>query len=114
MEQAAEGGGGVTISGGVQKTYRCGTSVYGLVGVILLGGWLDLILEVFYNLWFYDYIYHAKWIVKFFLAFSFFRPEIKTDHVSTFCGVAAVRISWFKKNKQKTQQKTKPKIVNNT
>jgi len=28
---------------------------YGLVGIVLLGGWLDLmILEVFSNLWFYD------------------------------------------------------------
>jgi len=45
------------IPGGVQKTYRCGTSWYGLVGVMVLGGWLDLmILEVFSNLWFYDCI----------------------------------------------------------
>ena len=34
---------------------RCGTSVYDLVGLVVLGGWLDLvILEVFCNLWFYD------------------------------------------------------------
>jgi len=35
LEQAAQGGGGVTISGGVQKKCRCGTSGYGLAGV----GW---------------------------------------------------------------------------
>ena len=30
---------------------RCGTSGYGLVGMVVLGGWLDLmILEVFSNL----------------------------------------------------------------
>ena len=29
----------------------CGISGYGLVGMVVLGGWLDLmILEVFYNL----------------------------------------------------------------
>jgi len=51
LEQAAQGGGGVTISGGLQKTCRCGTSGYDLVGMVLLGGWLDLmILEVFSNL----------------------------------------------------------------
>jgi len=33
------------------KTCRCGTSRYGLVGMVVLGGWLDLmILEVFSNL----------------------------------------------------------------
>jgi len=31
------------------------TSGYGLVGMVVLGGWLDsMILEVFSNLWFYD------------------------------------------------------------
>ena len=36
---------------------RCGTSGYVLVGVVLLGWWLDLmIFEVFSNLWFYDLI----------------------------------------------------------
>jgi len=45
----------VTIPGGVQKTYRCGTSGHGLVATLLLGWQLDLmILEVFSNLWFYD------------------------------------------------------------
>jgi len=34
---------------------RYGTSGYGLVGVVLLGRWLDLmILEVISSLWFYD------------------------------------------------------------
>ena len=48
-------GGWVTISGGIQKTCRCVTSGYGLVGLVLLGWWLDfMILEVFSNLWFYD------------------------------------------------------------
>jgi len=48
LEQAAQG---VPIPGGVQKTCRCGTSGYGLPGMVGLGGWLDLmILEVFSNL----------------------------------------------------------------
>jgi len=42
LEQAAQGSGGVTIPGGVQKTCRCGTSGHGLAGVVLLAGWLDL------------------------------------------------------------------------
>jgi len=34
-----------------KKTCRCGTSGYGLVGMMVLGGWLDfMILEVFSNL----------------------------------------------------------------
>jgi len=34
-----------------KKMGRCGTSGYGLVGMVVLGGWLDLMtLEVFYNL----------------------------------------------------------------
>jgi len=38
-----------------QKKCRCGTSGYRLVGMVVLGGWLDLmILEVFSNLKFYD------------------------------------------------------------
>jgi len=36
---------------GVQQTCRCGTSGYGLVGMVVLGGWLDsMILEVLSNL----------------------------------------------------------------
>jgi len=38
LEQAAQGSGGVTIPGGVQKRYRCGTSGYGLVGMVV---WVD-------------------------------------------------------------------------
>jgi len=35
--------------------YRCGTSGHGLVGMVVLDGWLDLmILEVFSSLWFCD------------------------------------------------------------
>jgi len=41
LEQAAQGGDGVTIPGGVQKTGRCGASGYGLVEMVVLGGWLD-------------------------------------------------------------------------
>ena len=37
IEQAAQGCGGVTIPGGVQKTCRCDTSGYGLVGMVVLG-----------------------------------------------------------------------------
>ena len=48
LELAAQGGGGVTVPGGVQKS---GTSGHGLVGVVVLGGWLDsVILEVCSNL----------------------------------------------------------------
>ena len=41
LEQAAQGGGGVPILGGVQKTCRYGTSGYSLVGMVVLGGWMD-------------------------------------------------------------------------
>ena len=38
-----------------KKTCRHGTSGYGLVGMVVLGGWLDsVMLEVFSNLWFYE------------------------------------------------------------
>ena len=54
-------------SGGVQKTCRDGTSGRGLVGMIVLGGWLDsMIFEVFSSLsysvilWFYKYITEKK------------------------------------------------------
>ena len=47
MEQAAQGGGGVTVEG-VQEMWRCGTEGYGLMGK---DGLVDLmILEVFSNL----------------------------------------------------------------
>ena len=32
MEWAAQGGGGVTIPGGVHETFRCSTKKHGLVG----------------------------------------------------------------------------------
>jgi len=51
LEQAAQGGGGLPIPGGVKKTCRCGTFRHDLTGTVLLGGWLNLmILEVFSNL----------------------------------------------------------------
>jgi len=37
LEQAAQGSGGVTILGGVQKTCRCGTLGPGLVDMVVLG-----------------------------------------------------------------------------
>ena len=37
LEQAAQGGGGVTIHGGVQKMRRCGTLGHGLAGMVALG-----------------------------------------------------------------------------
>jgi len=37
LEQAAQGSGGVTIPGGVQKTCRCGTSGHGLAVMVVLG-----------------------------------------------------------------------------
>jgi len=51
LEQAAQGSGGVTVPGDVQKMCRYGTSGHGLAGMVVLGGWLDLMmLEVFSNL----------------------------------------------------------------
>jgi len=45
---AAQGGGEVTIPGGVRKTGICGTLRYGLIGMVVWGPWLDsMILEVF-------------------------------------------------------------------
>ena len=37
LAQAAQGGGGVPIPGGVQKTCRCGTWASGLVCMVVLG-----------------------------------------------------------------------------
>jgi len=37
LDQAAQGGGGVIIPGGVQKTCRCGTAGHGLAGMVVLG-----------------------------------------------------------------------------
>jgi len=47
----AQGSGGVTIPGGVQKTCRRGTSGHGWAGMVVLGWQLDLMIsEVFSNL----------------------------------------------------------------
>ena len=55
VRQAAQDSGGDPIPGGVQKTCRCGILGHGLAGMVVLGGWLDLmILEVFSNLRFYN------------------------------------------------------------
>ena len=55
MEQAAQGSGGVTIPGGVQKRCRYGTSGHGLVGMVVMAGLDDLrsLLQPMI-LWFYD------------------------------------------------------------
>jgi len=37
LEQAAQGSGGITIPGGVQKTCRYGISGHGLAGIKVLG-----------------------------------------------------------------------------
>jgi len=37
LEQAAQGGGGFPIPGGVRKTCRCGTLGYCLAGMVVLG-----------------------------------------------------------------------------
>ena len=67
MEQAAPGGDGVTIPGGVQEVCRYGTEEHGLVSMMRMGWWLDLmILVVFSNfndsviLWLLDRIICQK------------------------------------------------------
>lgn len=37
MEQGAQGGGGVTILGGFQETWKCGTQGHALVGKVGMG-----------------------------------------------------------------------------
>jgi len=50
LEQAAQGSGGVIVPGGVQKACKYGTSGHGLVGMVVMGQWLNLmILKVFSN-----------------------------------------------------------------
>jgi len=50
VEQVAQGSGGVSIPGGLQKMCRHSTLGHRLVGMVALGWWLDLmILEVFSN-----------------------------------------------------------------
>jgi len=41
LEHVAQGGGGVTVPGGVQETCRCGTEWRGLVGMVEMSWWLD-------------------------------------------------------------------------
>jgi len=44
---------------------RCGTLGYGLVGMVVLGGWLDsMILEVLSNLRFYDSVSYQRHIAN--------------------------------------------------
>ena len=51
LERAAQGGGGVTIPGGVQEMCRCDTKEHGQWATLVVGGWLDqMILKVFSNL----------------------------------------------------------------
>jgi len=51
LKQAAQGSGGVTMFGDVQKTCRHGTLGHGLVDKVVWGWQLDLlVLEVFSNL----------------------------------------------------------------
>ena len=51
LAQAAQGGGGVTVPGGVQETWRYGAEGRGLVGMVVMGWQLDqMILDVFSNL----------------------------------------------------------------
>jgi len=52
LAQAAQGSGGVPIPGGIKKPCGCGAWGQGLVGMVVLGGWLDdsIILEVFSKL----------------------------------------------------------------
>jgi len=41
VAQAAQGGGGVTIPGGVQERWRCGTEGRGYWVILVVGGWLE-------------------------------------------------------------------------
>ena len=51
MERATEGGDGVTAPGGVKEKCIHGTEGHGLVGMVVMGWWLDkVILVVFSNL----------------------------------------------------------------
>lgn len=46
LKEAAWGGGGITVSGNVQKLYGCGTEGYDLLGKID-GRWTVVIFQVF-------------------------------------------------------------------
>jgi len=52
LGQAAQGGGGVPVPGGVGKRCSCGAWGRGSAGTVVLGGRLGLVIsEVFSNLW---------------------------------------------------------------
>lgn len=44
LAQPAQGGGKVTVPGGVQETWRCGTEGHGQWAILVLGGWLDWVI----------------------------------------------------------------------
>ena len=46
MARAAQGGGGVTVSGGAQEPCGCGTEGRGLVSMVGMGQWLDMMILV--------------------------------------------------------------------
>lgn len=51
LDQAAEGSGGVTVSGSVRETWRCGAEGQVLVGMMVMDWRLELmVLEVFSNI----------------------------------------------------------------
>ena len=51
VAQVAHGGGGVTVLGGIQKPWRCGTEGCGQWAILVVGGCLDqIILVIFSNL----------------------------------------------------------------
>lgn len=51
LDQAAEGSGGVTASGSVRETWRCGAEGQVLVGMMVMDWRLELmVLEVFSNI----------------------------------------------------------------
>lgn len=49
MEQVSQGSGGVTIPGGAIKMSGCGSSQYGLVGMVASQRFDLMVLEVFSN-----------------------------------------------------------------
>ena len=49
LEQASQGGDGVTIPGGVQEMCRCGTKGHGLVHRVGMGQQLDLVILVVFS-----------------------------------------------------------------
>jgi len=41
LEQAAQGGDGVTVPGGIQEICRYGTEGHSLMSMVVMGWWLD-------------------------------------------------------------------------